>query len=392
MQETDSLKILFVNYEFPPIGGGGGDALFELLNLVSRHHQVDVLTSSASGRFQTESCFEGRVRVYRVPITRRPTRASASIVSLLAFVFTGLIYGVRLVRQNRYDLVNSWFAIPSGLVGLPLAWLSGAPHLVSLLGMDVYDPTRWYGPDRNWLLNTIVHQVMKHSQGATSPSVDLARRARTQFPKSPPIKILPHGISPRQASSQTRAQLGLDQDKTYVVCLARLVPRKNHQLLLKAMAQQDSSVELLLIGDGPEQTRLVELSHTLGIASRVHFRHYVSQAEKDALLANSDIFCMVSLHEAMGLAYLEAMRYSLPVVAGDVGGQLDFIEHEVTGLLVPFDDEPALAETLRSLADDAKLRKRLGANGRAHSESYLIQNTAPPFQQYLESFCSSTND
>jgi glycosyltransferase involved in cell wall biosynthesis len=144
--------------------------------------------------------------------------------------------------------------------------------------------------------------------------------------------------------------------------VARLMPVKNHVLLLRAMAQLDARFHLIVIGDGPSRAGLEELARQLRIESRVHFAGEVISHRN--LHEYFDVSVLCSLSEGFPNSVIEAMAAARPVVATPVGGVTDAVTHGVTGLLVPVDDPTALVDALRILEADSLLRTRLGEAGR----------------------------
>lgn len=162
--------------------------------------------------------------------------------------------------------------------------------------------------------------------------------------------------------SQRRAW-GLPDDAFAVATVARLVPVKNHDLLLKATARLDSRFHLVLIGDGPSRGELEEVAQRSGIASRVHFvGELISPVNLHQFV---DVSVLCSTSEGFPNALIEAMAAARPVVATPVGGVTDVVTNNVTGILVPLGDEEPLAQALWKLEADPLFRKRLGEAGRA---------------------------
>jgi glycosyltransferase involved in cell wall biosynthesis len=159
-----------------------------------------------------------------------------------------------------------------------------------------------------------------------------------------------------------------------VLFVGRLVQRKGVRHLIDAIAHVREA-HLVVIGDGPERTALEAHARDLEIADRVEIRGRVSDEELRAAYAASDVLVLPSVLDArgdtegLGVVLLEAMSYGVPVVASDIGGITDIVEHEKSGLLVPPGDATQLARALERLMRDPALASRLGSAGRERVRS-----------------------
>ncbi len=189
-----------------------------------------------------------------------------------------------------------------------------------------------------------------------------------------------YGLDPapfERAAAETdraavRASLGLGAEDVVFLCVARFAPQKAHEILLQALAiarEAAPRVRLLLVGDDPfgdgreraeaEAKRLGLLG--AGAADAVVFTGI--RRDVPSLMAASDVFCMASRWEGLGLVFLEAMAASTPVLSTNVSAIPEVVVDGETGRLVPPDDPEVFAEGMLALAGDEVLRARLGAAG-----------------------------
>lgn len=165
--------------------------------------------------------------------------------------------------------------------------------------------------------------------------------------------------------------------------ISRLSSVKGHEYLLSAFTQILESyptVRLLIIGDGPEKNRLVNLAKKLKIDDKVIFEK--STADTTKPLSIMDIFVLPSLQEGLGLALLEAMAMGKPVIASKVGGIYTLVQHGVNGLLTVPADEKSLAEAIVTLLNDKEMARGMGQMGRRMVEEKFS----------LEQMVEKTND
>jgi glycosyltransferase involved in cell wall biosynthesis len=142
-----------------------------------------------------------------------------------------------------------------------------------------------------------------------------------------------------------------------VLGVGRLVPVKGFDVLVRAVARLPET-HLVLVGDGPERAALLHLAEELGIADRVTVARWTDTVS--GWLSGFDVLAMPSRFEGLPLVLLEAMLAERAVVATDVGSIPDALRQGETGLVVPVDDDVALAEALVQLRNDPGLRQRLG--------------------------------
>lgn len=150
-----------------------------------------------------------------------------------------------------------------------------------------------------------------------------------------------------------------------VACIARLHREKNVALLVRAFARVRAEIpeaRLVIFGDGPERGALERLAAALGLGGAVEFRGYVEGAGRRC--GEAAVLAVPSSRESFGIAALEAMACGVPVVAARVGGLPELVLDGETGLLVPPEDEKALAKALVGLLRDPERAAGLGAAGR----------------------------
>ncbi|MDZ4683676.1 MAG: GT4 family glycosyltransferase PelF [Planctomycetaceae bacterium] len=153
--------------------------------------------------------------------------------------------------------------------------------------------------------------------------------------------------------------------KPVAIAVARLSAEKDFPTLLRAMAlasQQMPDLQLQIVGEGPERTKLESLTRELGLTSRVEFLG--ERRDVPELLKQAGFFVTASLTEGISLTLLEAMAVGLPVVATDVGGNPEIVEDNITGLLAPAGQPDALAAAMVNMARNSSSWPTMGRAGR----------------------------
>jgi glycosyltransferase involved in cell wall biosynthesis len=173
-----------------------------------------------------------------------------------------------------------------------------------------------------------------------------------------PVSLVYNGVDLERYDHQEpcctlREDYGMESSARIVGVVARLEPEKGHRTLFQAwpaVIQRCPDAYLLVVGEGSQRGALEGLARELRIAHRVVFAG--ARDDVPAVTAALDVAVLPSYREAQGLAVLEAMALSRPVVATAVGGIVEMIDDGVTGLLVPPHDEVALAEAIVRLLGD----------------------------------------
>jgi len=261
------------------------------------------------------------------------------------------------------------------------------PHVTTVIGADIYDPTRSVSAHRNWLVRQGVKKALAHASAVTSDSRDMADRTRELFPNQE-VTPIPLGVPSLCPDGRTRSELDLPEDAFVVVSVARLVKRKRLDVLLEAVSRiHDPLVYTVIMGSGPAEEPLMALSEALGISERVRFSGWVSEADKSAYLANAELFCLPSEHEGFGLVFIESMSVGTPVITTGVGGQNDIIRDGTDGFLTKAGDAEDLREKMCLLIADRDLLEAMRTSVLQHSKTFLPARTA---EQYLSIYSKYT--
>jgi len=159
----------------------------------------------------------------------------------------------------------------------------------------------------------------------------------------------------------------------------RLIQRKGVDYLIRALPRvlERKSVRLLVTGEGDRRAEWEGVAAKLGLLDKVSFLGYVSSERLSELYQTCDVYVHSAIFddandtEGLGVSIIEALANRCPVVASEVGGIVDVIQHEATGLLVPEKDEGALAAAVLRVLEDRTLAQRLGESGREFAERHF---------------------
>lgn len=203
---------------------------------------------------------------------------------------------------------------------------------------------------------------------AVSEAVRSAMLARREAPKRK-ITVVPNGISPIDktgltAPERVRADLQIAKNAPLVVCVAPLEPEQDVSALIEAMEGVNLQIPravCLIAGTGSQQEELAQQIVEFKQEETVRLLGFPEDVP--ALIGSADLFVLPSVAEPFGLALLEAMALSKPVIAMQAGGPMEIVVDNSTGLLTPPADPDALAEAIGSLLTDRPTLQMMGNRG-----------------------------
>ncbi|MEU7381031.1 MULTISPECIES: glycosyltransferase [unclassified Streptomyces] len=182
-------------------------------------------------------------------------------------------------------------------------------------------------------------------------------------------EVVPCGVDPDEFTPLARPRPAGGRRR--LLAVGRLVPRKGFDRAIRALARiPDAELlvaggpEARLLGAEPEAERLWRIAGEYGVLDRVTLLGGVGRDRMPDLMAGADLVLSLPRYEPFGIVALEAMACARPVVASAVGGQLDTVVHDRTGLLVPADDDRDLGTVIGALLDDPYRLARYGDAGR----------------------------
>jgi glycosyltransferase involved in cell wall biosynthesis len=355
------MRALLINYEYPPIGGGAGNATAHLAReFAGKGLEVTVLTAAWSTLPRIERT-DG-VTIRRVPVLRRHMDRCTPF-EMATFLGSGLIAAGAVHRNTRPDVSIAFFGIPSGPIGLAMKILYGVPYIVSLRGGDVpgfqpYDLASYHRA----LGGTI--RCLWRRAGAVVANSEGLRELAENAAADVPVLVIPNGVDSSRFSPARRHS---PEGPVRIGVAGRIVFQKGVDVLLNALSRMPSCAQVFLevIGDGPARPALERLARGLGLDDRVRFVGWKTPPEMPGLYRQLDAFVLPSRDEGMPNVVLEAMATGLPVVATRIAGNEELVIQGETGFLVPPEDSDTLATTLTTLVPDPSLREHMGAAGRA---------------------------
>ncbi len=311
-------RILVLNYEFPPLGGGASPVSFELAQKLSEtgDFDIDVVTMGYKDLPKFEQVNE-YFRIHRVSCLRSK-KEICHPWEQATYLVTGYLKAKELVTKRKYDVCHCHFIIPTGVIALKLKKEFGLPYIITSHGSDVLG----YGARFKYLYPFLVKpwkKILDEAKKIISPSNFLKGEILKVYPKfdAEKIEVIPNGFDTKKFQPQEK--------KKWIFSSGRLLPNKGFQYLIQAVSDEDIGYEVHIAGDGPmmgELKRLAEKSKT-----KVVFHGWMdnSRSEYKTLMEQSAIFVLASKAESFGMVVVEAMSAGCAVVVASGTGTEDLL-------------------------------------------------------------------
>ncbi len=350
------MKILLLNYEYPPVGGGGGYVAHNISkNLVQRGHSVTVVTATYRNLPAKET--RDGVIIYRLPSLRKKMARTTSFEMLTYIILCHLFLMILRLRGKTFDVSHIHFALPTGIIGPWVKLLFGIQYLLTIHGTDLpgNDKTRF----------TISHEISRpflifslgnaaHITTVTPHLKDLA----LQVVNRDDISIIPNGVNadlfyPRNVEKSDE-----------IIFLGRLIPIKSPEFIIAAFPSILHSVphaKLVIGGDGYMKHDLEALVEELHLNDHVSFVGWIEHDKLPEFHSRGKIFLSLQKHDNFGsLAMLEAMACGLPVIASDTGDTDKQIINGKNGFAIELDNHGEFIDSVVHLLTNEGEREQMG--------------------------------
>jgi glycosyltransferase involved in cell wall biosynthesis len=372
------MRILILNGEYPPIGGGAGNAS---AHMAAQFEQMGHLVTVVTSRFKALPHQEqqGGVTIYRVPGLRRRQDRSNPLEQVI-FILSASLWAMRAIPRFQPQATLAFFGVPSGAVGWLIKKLYRIPYIVSLRGGDVPGFRPYDFRIYHQLVGPFLRVIWRNAAAVVANSRGL-RQLATAFDSRFEIPIIPNGID-----LDSYKTTGRDWTFPRLLSAGRIVHQKGLDLAMRALGGlKEMDWEWRIAGDGPQVPMLQTLANELGIRDRVFFLGWQSREQLLKCYQEANIFLFPSRHEGMPNALLEAMASGLPVVASCIAGNEELVIDGDTGYLVPSENIESLQVALRKVLMDSGLLEQMGTASRQRVEAnYSWESTAQQYALLLE--------
>jgi glycosyltransferase involved in cell wall biosynthesis len=355
------MRILIINSEYPPLGGGAGNASANLArSFISKGQEVAVLTVHYPGLPREEN--QEGILVRRIQALRKHQDRSDPFEQV-SFFLSGCIHALPMMRSWQPDVVVAFFGVPSGAVALFARMILGIPYIVSLRGGDVPGFRPYDFDTYHRLVSPFLRQIWRHAGSVVANSKGL-RDLGLAFEPSIPIHTIPNGVDIKRFTPGDRIW-----KPGRMLFVGRIVYQKGLDILFQALGGlSDLEWQLTLVGDGNQCPHLKDQARSLGILDRIHFAGWLTGDALVRQYQQANLYVAPSRHEGMPNVVLEAMASGLPVMASDIAGNEELVESRVNGMLVPPGDVQALQNSLREILSKPEKQQEMGIASRKRVE------------------------
>ncbi|MGZ3755199.1 MAG: N-acetyl-alpha-D-glucosaminyl L-malate synthase BshA [Mucilaginibacter sp.] len=367
------MKIGIVCY---PTFGGSGVVATELGKaLADNGHQVHFITYNQPARldFFSENLFYHEVSVSKYPLFDYPPYELALASRL-----------VDVVRFEKLDVLHVHYAIPHASAAfmakqILLTYGIYIPVVTTLHGTDI----TLVGKDRTY--KPVVTFSINKSDGVTAVSQNLKEETYEFFEIENDIKVIPNFIDLNRfslkAKDHFKKAIAPSGEKVLVhTSNFRKVKKTDDVIRIFAKVREKIPSKLLMVGDGGERSDCEQLCRDLNVCDDVRFLGKQDAIEE--ILSVSDLFLMPSQSESFGLAALEAMACSVPVISSNAGGLPELNLDGITGFLKDVGDVQGMAEKAIYILEDQARLEQFKQNALARAKEFDLAKILPIYESY----------
>lgn len=365
-----------LNYEYPPLGGGGSNACkYILKEFAHKYLEVDLVTSSTSNTFENDRIGD-TVNIYRLPIDKKDIHYWTQR-EIITYSWKANKFIKNLMKEKEYDVCHAFFGIPCGAIAY--FFKENMPYIVSLRGSDVPGFNNRFS-FQYVFLKSFIKKVWSKAGAVVANSEGLKELALKTSPDQK-ISVINNGIDISEFKPYLKKA---DKNKEFsIICVSRLIERKGIRFLIQAIGKlKDKNIKLILVGEGNQEKELKRLVVNLGISDRVELKGYMNHDGIAELYKNSDVFVLPSLNEGMSNALLEAMASGLPVIVTDTGGTAELVDGN--GVIIEKGSVDSIVKALENFIGDRDSMIVMGERSRERALGLSWTNVANKYSEMYE--------
>ena len=387
------LKVLMVNYEFPPIGGGGGTTTRFLAKYMTKLGvDVTVITARPIDKYFTTHP-DGFKIDYVGPIKNK--LSGTHIPELVRYALTLVYYSRKIIERNKPDLLHCFFTLPSGSYGLFCKKIHKIPYITSVLGADVpgFNIGDWRLDVYHYFTKFISRAIWNSSSYIVANSNSL-KETCLEFSRNHDIKVITNGVDTDLFYPKQNKQI--NPDEIQLLFISRLMPQKGIDTLIKACGilkkRQVNNFKLTVVGEGHLKGLMFSHIEEYNLKTKVDFLGWKDLEELPEVYRKADIFILPSVMEGMPSVVLQAMASGLPIITSRVKGFETLLEENINGLSAEYNNSEDFADKIEQLIKYPKIIEIMSQKSYEKSKKFSWESIAKKYLElYQRSISSETN-
>ena len=390
------MHILLLTQYFSTVAGGG-EYLYNIMaqKLAEENHKIWIISTKIKDE---KYDLHKNINLIQIsPELEKKGGLQPSFFANLLYSFNAIKTGLKIIRNEKIDLIHSNNFAPS-LSGSILSFFTSTKHIitihdiVTLCSSDYWK--KWKQQRGVSKINTFLGPIfeklilqLKHN--AIHTVSESTRDDLIKFKAKKPIFVIDNFLHSENIVQKNNPEIDIHQ----FIYIGRMVFYKNLEVVLKAIKlakTQFPKINLKIIGDGPQKESLQNLASKLGIEENVEFMGYVSDTEKQNLIARSNALVFPSFCEGFGLVILEAFSHKKPVLVSDIRPMSDIVSNNESGFVIGKDDHTSWSEHLCELIKNPEHSHKMGIIGNEllksrYSDQKFYEKLMEMYQQVVKS-------
>ncbi len=348
------MRILSLNYEYPPLGGGGGKVTESLNDQLSKlDNQIITLTSYIKGQKKVNKENPNNI-IFRVHSLRKNIGFSNTFEKI-GYIISAIYNVGTLIKNFKPEIVHCHFAVPTGFVAYYIKKRYKIPYILTSHGGDVpgFTPkeTGIYFKYFNWLFKPI----WRNATEISTVSQGVANLIKNSYKRNP--IVIHNGI---KVLDYQKSVIKSEEGTVNLLFAGRLNKQKNIGFLIDALSYlKNDNWMLTIAGDGPELKIIKQKIHKYNLNKKINLLGWIDSKKIKQLLSKSDILCLTSENEGLPIIGLESLASGLAVIGLDNYGINDIIENEKNGFLINPKTPENFAKYLDILLQNQKMLNKM---------------------------------
>ena len=299
------MKVLLINHEFPPNGGGAATITRELFERFDNSkHKVALLTANAP---------KPKINIYTFKNGRK-SKSTGSIFEFIKFFIFGLFQLKKINSLEKPDVVFAFFSIPGGILAYVNKWRFNVPYIVSIRGGDIpgFQLGKWQEFLQK-LATPVIKLVCKNANYVHVNSQRLKYLTEQIGIPSEKIKYIPNGT---KINDNTLIEKQINSHLK-LLFTGRLSIQKNLMAFMQALTMVNYNYTFTIIGNGPQRRKIFNFVKKHNLQKKVTFVSWTSRRRLDEYYRNNHVFILPSLDEGMSNSALEAVKHQCALLASE---------------------------------------------------------------------------